>query len=153
MVVTCNECSSGYYIASSTCVSCSSVVSNCLSCSFKMSGGNGECTQCLAGYFLNSTDKSCYTCSSFNSLTFPVDSCSNCSLNGLFMVCFACNSGYYLSDQTCLTCSNLQANCRTCNFSSIFNCQSCNNGYLINAIGQCQACSTIYTNCSQCNSV
>ena len=133
---------------------CSSVRPNCQSCSFSFGAQTGQCTLCASGYYLNSTDLTCYSCTApaTGTPTFPAGSCSACAMSGSSMICTACSSTYYLAGTTCLTCNSYMANCSTCTFNASFRCIGCNSGWLLSSAGQCPLCSSIYPNCKFCSS-
>lgn len=154
--VICSACGASYFLSPSNnppCVLCSSVKTNCLTCNFDFTAQTGSCTSCTQGYYLNSTDSLCYSCSG-NTLntSFPQGSCAICVINGTTLTCSSCLGGYYLIGGTCKTCSSYQSSCSACTYNaSSFICSACVNGMVLNSVGQCITCSSLFANCSYCS--
>ena len=56
----CTSCATGYILASSFCLSCSTVIPNCVSCI--TSTNPYSCISCNTGYFVTPSQTSCTTC-------------------------------------------------------------------------------------------
>jgi proprotein convertase subtilisin/kexin type 5 len=113
----------------------------------------GTCSKCKAGFYLNATDKGCYSCGSspYVNASFGANTCAVCEIGSSnLLVCTQCSNTHYFSNNVCTACSTALANCSTCNTSTT--CLSCLTGSLLSS-GICQPCSTIYSNCLYCNSV
>jgi hypothetical protein len=94
----CNEtegcilCSSGFYLSSSSCVSCRESMVGCAECD-----SSNICLLCDWGYIMNSSNNSCNQCSAF------VEGCLICNPNN--GTCTGCMSGFYLSTANPPTCN------------------------------------------------
>ncbi len=148
-------CSAGQYLTSScTCTACPT---GCTSCT-----GANECSACASGYHLkngvcvaNCTGVTC--ASGANPVSGDKNCCcvaetptiANCATQS-GSTCTKCNSGYYLSGNTCVSCPSNA----TCTGTSTFTCSS---GYYKNG-SSCSKCSsgcsacTSSTNCTACSS-
>ncbi|CAG9329825.1 unnamed protein product [Blepharisma stoltei] len=130
----CIQCVDGYYWKSYSCLSCSDIT-NCELCD------NGStCTQCLAGFFLQSTT-SCVSCRSLNPFCLVCDSASECT---------QCDSTHYLTDLgTCA--SSGPAYCKNTKSNNLSNCIECLEGYNWDQNNKiCKACSDIMQHCAEC---
>ena len=166
----CTSCSTGSYLSSGSCLTCSS---NCTSCAYSANNCtscaagnilfNGVCyANCPNGYYLNGA--SCSSCSSnCSTCAYSASNCTACSgTNILFNnVCYGnCPNGFFLNT-THLNCQTCSSNCSTCAYAAN-NCTGCSgsgilfnnicygncpNGYYLNG-GSCSLCST---NCSTCS--
>ena len=154
----CAPCSATtYYNATSkVCVLCSSVLSNCNTCS---AGGAaclsctsasqtelaaGQCVPCNSSSYFNPPDQKCYACSG------AVPNCTQCQLvSGPAVQCQQCASSSYLnaSDSLCRTCSSAIANCEQCSPLGGGQCTACKAGTQTVLVSYtCQPCtgSTYY---------
>eukprot|EP00942_MAST-04A_sp_MAST-4A-sp1_P007079 g7079.t1 len=165
----CSTCNSGYYKASSTCLTkksdgvqctgsnqcssgtcatrcCAANINNCAQCN-----SNGECSTCNSGYYKASS--TCLTkksdgvqctgsnqCSSGTCATrccaANINNCAQCNSNG---ECSTCNSGYYKASSTCLTKKSDGVQCTGSNQCSSGTCAT-------------RCCAANINNCAQCNS-
>lgn len=126
--ITCLTCQTGYKVNTTTKLCMCDVAANpltyCLTCTIPT-----ECTNCISNsYFLNSTDKFCYNCSSFDLM------CIQCSANKF---CTLCQTGYIVKVNNygkalCVLCSLLISNCKTCSSPTV--CTNCDNFYGLNSI-------------------
>lgn len=148
--VQCSACSSNYFLSSPTaCVLCSSVKTNCKTCSFNFSANTGQCLTCAPAYYLSSTDFACYPCT-----VGAVNTCASCGMNGTALVCTACQASYYLLNGACTTCTQSIQNCSSCSYSeSGFVCLSCLSGSILDSAKKCSPCSLVYPFCNYCNAV
>ncbi|ELP86334.1 protein serine/threonine kinase, putative, partial [Entamoeba invadens IP1] len=152
---TCLECQpTNYYLKDNKCLQCSNKNNcflcdaksdNCLICDYgsfptalgctlctekqceKCSQFNGNCTSCLSGYYLTSTN-SCEKCA---------DNCITCE--GLSQCKQCVNSTFYLSDGICEKCTN-KAECIKCSSQSNI-CEECKSGFYPSGL-DCLPCST-----------
>lgn len=153
----CQTCDylNGYYLdANNTCTLCTGVnmainitdpTYPCTVCS-----PITACGSCYTGFYLNTTDNSCYPCTDID------PNCIRCAANG---ICTVCNYTltYFLSGGLCALCSGTNmfvntsdptypcvlctlSNCQTC--ASISTCQTCATGYILNTLGDnlCYLC-------------
>ena len=77
--------------------------------------------------------------------------CSKC--DNSTGICMVCNSGYYLNNKLCQSCSNIKINNGSCiQCSSDGSCQdvTCEQGY-IKKDNSCKTCAQIYAGCTECN--
>ena len=127
----------------SQCVDCSQCSNQCLDPACKICSTT-QCFSCAIHYYLNSN----YQCNACDSSCLT---CSGSSSNN----CLTCVDGYYLSNNTCLSCS---LTCKTCNSS--VTCLSCNSNGTLDTNNTCNylcdsSCQTCYgtqtTNCLSCN--
>lgn len=129
--VGCNTCLTGYTLNSDfTCsLTCQYPCSTCVK------GSPTKCSSCLAAYSFNNQTQSCT----------PVTSCQgdSCTIS-------ICPSGYILSNNKCLNCT--QTNCARCTITgNQTSCTVCKNGYYLNSTTtppSCQACASKCQTCS-----
>lgn len=122
------------------CKTCSSAISNCLSCT-----NNDICTSCFSGYGLTSSNK-CVKCSDVipGCLSCQTDTqCNICdtehfSLNEQTGKC-ECYEGTSLNLTTnqCSDCNNLEDNCIKCNSD---HCTECTTSHLLVVNGNARTC-------------
>lgn len=113
----CTSCSSTYYLVNTTCLTCSSYMANCSTCTFNASF---KCTGCKSGWLLNSAGQ-CPLCSSI----YP--NCKFCSASE----CTDCAAGYYtLDNRQCLQ-NCLVSNCKQCVTKDNSKCITCGAGYVL----------------------
>ena len=148
----CTPCPAGKYSAAGasacsscpgTCTSCTNA-SSCTACvsQYHISGGastgtcvgNCENVTCISGAKKVVSDKSCCC-------VMETASIANCATQS-GSTCTKCNSGYYLSDNTCKSCPSNAS----CSGTSSF---SCNSGYYKNGT-VCSSCSSAIAGCSTC---
>ncbi|ELP86826.1 protein serine/threonine kinase, putative [Entamoeba invadens IP1] len=136
----------------SPCTPCPIVCENCIR-------ESGVCTSCQPGYkeITNNGNKNCVSCSS-NGNCFSCDSNENESQRK----CVECLSGYYLDNNTCLTCSNISS-CEDCS-TIAKECYSCANNLITDGtlcvmcdVGKvktnkkiCSECYLVINNCQLC---
>ena len=103
---------------------------NCESCE----DGSDKCKDSMDGYYMNSGDKKCYTCS------------SNCKTCIQYSACLSCDSGYKLcsSSKYCYQCN---INCKT-KKSDNCACASCSEGKYL----YCNECHQCSSGCKVCSS-
>lgn len=160
----CTTCIDKYYTSTgAACQPCTDIDANCYFCN-----NQGRCTQCLYGYYVNTTTYKCdpqpacsvtncaqctttdgtlcVTCNPYFVISAdtrtcaPPASCPNgMTFNGA--TC-ACRPGTYSTATACPTCSS---NCLTC--SSVSACSSCSPGYYIDS-GYCSACGSYCQTCT-----
>ena len=121
-VCSCTQCAVGYAISGADCVTCATVMPNCLQCT-----SNTTCTGCdTANYFWLNEAGSCQTCS--------ITGCTTCASISTCAVCDTTND-FFLSGRNsctkcslsqCLDCTNLTA-CQTCNTTNSFHLNTTNN--------------------------
>lgn len=151
----CNN-TAGLYksIVGSTCLSCSSIIANCSTCS---NTGSTICSSCDLGYYVSSSQVcspctgNCLTCSSTPS------HCDSCLVTYVMVSPFTCDcnntDGYFYDASTagCSPCSSLLSNCLTCvlNATSQTVCSLCASTYYWDTASfSCVACSTSCNDCS-----
>ena len=92
---------------------------------------------------------------------FEIKHCKD--VNKIEKKCKKCYKNYYLNDSECLTCSQLNEGCSSCNGNG--KCSKCLNGFELqdnNCIkkeecdkgrygSQCKKCEELYSNCDDCN--
>lgn len=98
-------------VGTTTSAACEKCNAGCKACANYTSAGKAECTGCFDGYFLNSTAKTCTSCSAI----------PNCKLCDSTSVCTSCVSGYLRIAGTgtspkdsCLSCLDFKPYCDTC---------------------------------------
>ncbi len=140
----CTACASGYHIKNGVCVgNCADVT--CASGANPVSGDKNCC--CVAGNIANCAAQNGTTCTKCNSGYYlSGNSCVSCPSNATCTgtALFTCNSGYYKSGNGCVSCP---AN-STCTSSTSF---TCNSGYYKNG-SVCSSCSSAIEGCSACTS-
>jgi len=131
---TCGDCSSGYYLSSSTCVECSAEACNSINSYLNSS----SCTGNFNG---------CHPCSSLDV------NCNLCSYDSLFS-CDDCLLGYYqlTKGDECVSCG--EDNCNSEEYYDSTSCYGLHNGCLPcsgadSANGQCLTCDDANT-CTSC---
>jgi len=158
----CTTCIDGYFLSgTSSCGRCDPLCSVCQNLT--------QCKTCLSttkqyglkvGVYLDSTSKTCTTCSGCLSCTSA--SCSDCApafyLSGSncvpcgIMYCLSCTnstnckecaSTYYVSNGTCSPCPS---RCDKCTDMSV--CTACSEGYFLNINGGCTSCIDYCETCS-----
>ncbi|BFU23647.1 protein kinase domain containing protein [Entamoeba histolytica] len=140
----CTDCSSGYYLNNSLCKSCSTLDSNCQSCSTN----SAVCLVCKNKYYPNGSG--CSTCASKNC----GDDCN--TSNG---ICTTCINNYYPINGICKSCSTLDSNCQSCSDKTRI-CLKCQRGFNLasnqtkcikceNNIG-CEFCDSTSAKCGAC---
>lgn len=141
-----------------TCLVCSSIFSNCVSCAPSPANSNvTNCTACASGYSLATNAQSCIKCPSY---------CLACTSTTVCITCFAtftlssgtckcdATANFYLSTtlKKCVLCSVLITNCLTCTPNATKTtqilCSACNSGYYTNLT----ACLPCRTYCKTCTS-
>ena len=158
----CKVCQAGSYqnvIGQSSCKTCE--------IDYACSGGNNR-VQCAPNMGADEGSSNCSPCST---------NCTNCKVPS---ACLGCNSGYYLSNDSCIicpqnyrcdgldkiqcsygyysqqgssTCTVCPSNCATCSSGST--CTSCKSGYILNdgnCISNDSSLSCNIANCRKCNS-
>jgi len=171
-------CPVGYYLLqtsnSSVCSPCTSA--NCFNCSSATCysckqpytvDSNGQCTNCIDGYYYSTSASACLICSTLcQTCSSSSNQCTSCPL-GTFMLNLTCvnvcPTGYYANSlNNCVACSTI--NCKLCPNNI---CQSCSSGVLVvtsqiscqpscpsgmyadSSTGKCFNCSQ---NCNSCTS-
>lgn len=171
----CMSCLTGFYPSgTSSCLACSQYCKTCTSstacttCSTTFVVVSGVCT-CMAGFVVNPTNLTCVTCSSM------ILGCVSCASSTVCMSCntasrfqlsgatCTCQTGYYLSGSSCVSCPT---GCTACTSATV--CTSCDapshyvqsstscvcdaaNGYTLSG-GSCQLCSSLLSGCLTCSS-
>ncbi len=117
-------------LSNGTCSPCPAFCQTCTS--------STVCSECLPGYFYDSSPKSCQACSLPNVLS--------CSTSTLIT---KCKPAFYLSSNSCFAC---RPNCLSCVDS--LSCVECALGFVIrsNAGQYCQICPDLCTSCQAANS-
>ncbi|ELP84792.1 hypothetical protein EIN_076110 [Entamoeba invadens IP1] len=154
----CIDCKAGYGFEFGRCIICGDKYYSpggkfwCAHCPIKCENcirESGVCTSCQFGYkeINNNGNKICVSCS-LNGNCFSCDSNENESQRE----CAECSSGYYLDNNTCLTCANIPS-CVKCS-TTTNECYSCDNDLISNTT-RCISCDTgkVKTNektCSEC---
>lgn len=139
--IVCSLCINGYYLASTTCISCSSVITYCQYCALNVAG-QPICSVCQSNYgLLNST---CQACSS-------ITGCLTCQITNYNLQCIKCNTNLvlYSAQMACIPCQI--PNCLNCSISNlgVFSCFSCQpEYYLSNNI--CNSCNQGIPYCQSC---
>ncbi|ELP90338.1 hypothetical protein EIN_190680, partial [Entamoeba invadens IP1] len=121
-----------------TCVACSTLDLNCLTCS---TNGDRKCEMCTNQTYVNPTTFRCVACPS---------GCDNC--NGKTGECTNCANNYVVSasDSTkCESCSTFDSYCNICASDASRKCVSCISNYYPNSTYKCQLCDS--TCGGQCN--
>lgn len=139
----CIKCHPGFYLTPipnsnyKTCEKCKE--DSCLECVEE--NGQYQCTNCLTGYFINSTNM-CQKCD---------ETCQECKGPGKSQ-CTKCKDGYYNPSQDNgneeFSCSACATHCKTCTSSDINDCTECLDGYYY-AKSLCRACDP---ECKTCES-
>ena len=117
----------------STCISCSSQVSNCLDCYYSTLLSKTICTTCANSYFLYPNNTCLAVCPSAGYYLYQNKYCLPCGLNcatcSSDSICTVCNVNYNLYQNQCVStcpigyysntgvCTACEANCKTCNSS------------------------------------
>lgn len=140
--ILCSTCLNGYYLASSLCVSCSSVLPNCNFCTLNLAS-QPTCSICQNGYGL--LDGACRNCTA-------ISGCTSCTITtNYYLICTACSPGLvlYSAQVACVACAI--TNCNNCSVNNYgnFTCSSCSSGYFLTG-GSCSPCSTNIPNCANC---
>ncbi len=125
----CLQCSSGFYLSNGNCFQCSST---CMSCN---STNQNQCLSCYANNFL--TGSVCSICS---------PNCLTCQGPNLSSACTSCNSGFYLSNSTCIQGCSL--NCFSC--TNPTTCTQCLSGYTLFIQNNQTICAPCTTSCRTC---
>ena len=115
----CTSCQSGFYLfqSNNSCVICSNLIPNCLSCNYYIVTQGPICTNCLNGNPINPISGGC-DCSNSR--------CILCNNSGS---CFQCVSGYWLDQNSCLQCP---LNCEKCrNNNGSIECYYCSEGFFL----------------------
>jgi hypothetical protein len=138
----CQTCQTGYTLFLTDCVLNSLIVANCIQYSVKYI----VCDKCQETYYLN------------GGICSPVPTNENC-LSYYFNtnVCQACNTGWTLFENICITNANFDANC--VKFVADL-CVVCNTGYTLNGSNKCDANTVLncalwlfsFNMCVACNS-
>ena len=126
---TCSACLSGFYLSNNSCISCSSIYTECLTCN-----SSAQCTSCTSGFPLK--DHTCHQCNSI----YP--QCTECNASS---ECIACSSGFILDQSACcaaycvgcsstLACDSCPDHCLRCDTTK---CLECDPTYELNA-GVCE---------------
>ncbi|KAL4503914.1 hypothetical protein ABPG72_022544 [Tetrahymena utriculariae] len=169
----CQECNKGFYLASGSCLQCSSPCKECID-------SDSKCISCLPNYSFDNLKNTCTpVCdSSCKSCSQPQDStkCTSCQdgsflLNGKCSLCklpcstcenkedqcLSCQTNY-LFDHTNKTCqADCDSSCKTCSFPKDSNqCLSCKDGYFLSGKqclpcdSPCKTCNTSSSTCFSC---
>jgi hypothetical protein len=124
----CIICNKGYYQSDGGCFPSDKIVN----CEYYLA--NKVCLSCKDG-FVKSLDG--LSCSSSDSLNFPMDSkCKNGFLSPK-RICVACGPGYFLSENLCKPCQT-ESNCLFCNPSNSKECMVCSPGTIMLSSGKCE---------------
>lgn len=146
-VLTCTECSVGYYASGSSCIPCSSAMQGCLECAdstnctlcdnaVHLIAVGGQC-ECQTGYFQNVSTLLCVSCSSLDPL------CTSCSYVSSTVTCTSCSTGYFPSSNVCVHCNTTENGCLQCNNDGSL-CSVCDATLnMVSLAGQC-VCSVGY---------
>ncbi len=116
--VVCLTCINGYYLASSTCIQCSSAISNCFQCSLN-AANQPACNICQTGFGLLQNGL-CGNCSA-------IVGCLTCRVSNYNLQCISCSIGLvlYSAQMQCVPCQI--PNCKSCAVNNLgnFTCSSC----------------------------
>jgi hypothetical protein len=120
--------------------------SNCLQCV-----NSTYCSVCLNSSFYPIAipdSQFCIGCS----LALP--DCLTCSSATACTLC-AASTHYLYTDGQCHLCEEQVANCLTCTWDvgvTLFLCDTCQSGYIVDLTNQCLSCSSIISDCQLCSS-
>jgi len=138
----CSTCLNSYYLASNTCVLCSTVLANCAYCALN-SASQPTCQLCATNYGLIGAN--CQNCSA-------ISGCSTCQITSNNLQCTKCNSNLVLYNamSTCVPCQITY--CSNCTISNdgIFTCFACSTGYFLKNSTNCLSCALSITYCANC---
>ena len=133
----CTECANGFYYSATDKI-CKTRVNLPSQCS-TYSKTADLCTTCTTGSFLSTDGKDC--------INFP-KGIYQCNQYSGATTCTQCNTGYYLSNNACVTATNIN-NCMT--YSSKDSCSACKSGFFLSNPTTCSPATA--TNCLTYSSI
>ena len=141
--ITCSSCDVNAFLRNNSCIPCQQLITSCVTCN----AINSTCTTCADGNYRKDSGLSCAACTD---LVLNCILCNATTEVGTAITCRGCSAGFFLSLNSCLTCSEFIPSCTSCNTLNN-TCDTCLDGtYRKSSGASCALCTDLISNCGLC---